>query len=84
MATITLGFSELWKGACATGKRKFNVDVNGMNMLTDYDVGEAGGGCFSASFQTQTFQATTDGEFIIDFNRGVIQNPLTNIIDIQV
>lgn len=83
-ASITLGWAELWSGACASGKRKFDVVVNGVAFVTDYDVGATAGGCYSAIFETQPFQANPDGTFVLEFNKGSTQNPLINIIDIQV
>jgi hypothetical protein len=83
-ASVTLGWAELWFGACATDKRKFNVEVNGAAMVTEYDVGNTAGGCYSAVFETQSFQASAAGEFAIAFSKGSKNNPLINIIDIQV
>lgn len=82
-ASITLGWAELWSGACASGKRQFDVTVNGVSFVTDFDVSGTAGGCYSAVFETQTFQANPDGTFVLDFTKGSIQNPLVNIINIQ-
>lgn len=83
-AEITLGWAELWGGACASGKRKFDVAVNGLPFVTDFDVGDSAGGCYSAVFETATFQADAGGSFALSFTKGSIQNPLINMIDIQV
>ena len=83
-ADITLGWAELWGGACASGKRQFDVDVNGVSFVTDFDVGDTAGGCYSAVFETGTFTADSSGTFSLSFTKGSIQNPLINMIDIQV
>lgn len=83
-ADITLGWAELWKGACPSGKRKFDVTVNGAVFVTDMDVGDTAGGCYNAVMDTKSFEADSSGTFTLSFSKGSIQNPLINVIDIQV
>jgi beta-glucanase (GH16 family) len=66
--TIRLHFAELyWTGR---GQRIFNVNVNGVPKLTNFDILAAAGAPFTANVQQFTAQADAQGRFVIEF-RGV-------------
>ncbi len=70
----------LYDGACGEGTRVFNVDINGTQVLTDYDMSKEVG-CLTA--QVKRFVvATTDGKITITFKVGSVQNPKINAIEI--
>jgi hypothetical protein len=70
----------LWDGACGEGTRVFNVDINGTQVLTDYDMSKEVG-CLTA--QVKRFVVnSTDGKINITFKVGAIQNPKINAIEI--
>jgi hypothetical protein len=70
----------LYDGACGEGTRVFNVDINGTQVLTDYDMSKEVG-CLTA--QVKRFVVTTtDGKIVITFKVGAVQNPKINAIEI--
>ncbi|MCD6023385.1 MAG: Kelch repeat-containing protein [Fibrobacteria bacterium] len=70
----------LWDGACGEGTRVFNVDINGTQVLTDYDMSKEVG-CLTA--QVKRFVVTSaDGKITITFKVGAVQNPKINAIEI--
>jgi poly(3-hydroxybutyrate) depolymerase len=77
--TVKLGFAETF--LTAAGKRRFNVSINGTNVLTEFDIFAAAGGMNTAT--VQSFPVTvSDGKITITFDPGSAQNPKINNIEI--
>lgn len=72
--TVTLFFQEsFWSAA---GQRRFNVAVNGVTVLTAFDIFAAAGGANRAIARTFTTTADANGQVIIQFSRaGGPDNP---------
>jgi hypothetical protein len=79
--TVTLYFVENY--VTGTGKREFNVLINGTQVLTNYDVYAAAGGQFKAVEKSFTTTANSSGQLVIQFSPGAIQNPMVSGIAIQ-
>jgi hypothetical protein len=93
--TIRLHFAENYlSDASEPGARKFNVDINGTRMLTNFDVwntafqaqGSPGGGtgkffAVEKDFTGQTADAS--GNYTITFSQGTANNPMISGIEIQ-
>jgi hypothetical protein len=70
----------LYSGACGEGTRVFDVTINGTKVLTDYDMSKEVG-CLTA--QVKRFVVVTnDGRINITFNKGAVENPKINAIEI--
>jgi hypothetical protein len=63
--TVRLHFAELYW--TATGKRKFNVTINGTTVLSNYDVYSATGARYKAIVREFTATANTSGRIVIAF-----------------
>ena len=68
--TVRLHFAELYW--TATGKRKFNVAINGTTVLSNYDIYSATGASYKAVVRELTATANTSGQIVIK---------LTNVTD---
>lgn len=68
---VRLFFAETWSGAFAAGVRVFDVEIEGLNVLNDYDV-FADVGANTAVMKS--FLVSSDANLDIDFLR-VAQNP---------
>jgi hypothetical protein len=79
--TVTLYFVENY--VTGTGKREFNVLINGTQVLTNYDVYAAAGGQFKAVEKSFTTTANSSGQIVIQFSPGAVQNPMVSGIAIQ-
>jgi fibronectin type 3 domain-containing protein len=80
--TVRLHFCELtWTAA---GQRKFNVAINGTNVLTNYDVFASAGAQNKAVAQQFNATANGSGQIVIAFSQGspVIDNPDISGIEI--
>jgi len=78
--TVVLKFAEIQYGA--TGKRLFNVSINGAQVLTNFDIAAAAGAANTAV--DLSFPATTSGGAItIQFSSGAAGVPLINGIAIR-
>src|SRR5262249_20313546 len=78
--TVRLHFAELtWTAA---GQRKFNVALNGTNVLTAFDVFAAAGGTNKAITQQFTATANASGQVTIAFTQGGADNPMVSGIEI--
>ena len=77
--TVRLHFSELYWSA--TGKRRFNVVINGITELSNYDIFAETGAQYKAVVKEFTATANTMGKIIISFNT-VIDNATLEGIDI--
>jgi rhamnogalacturonyl hydrolase YesR len=65
----------------ATGKREFNVSINGKQVLTQFDIYATAGGQNVANIQQFTEPANSSGQFVIKFTT-VVNNSLVNGIEI--
>ena len=68
--TVRLHFAELYW--TASGKRKFNVAINGTTVLSSYDIYAATGARYKAVVKEFTAKANTSGQIVIS---------LTNVTD---
>ena len=78
---VKLHFAEVYFSAA--GQRKFNVDINGSRKLTNFDIFAAAGAKNRAI--VKTFDATTksNGEIVIDFSAGSVDQPKISGITIE-
>jgi len=75
-----LHFAELtWTAA---GQRKFNVAINGTNVLTGFDIFAAAGGRNRAITEQFTATANASGQIIIGFSQGGADNPEVSGIEV--
>jgi len=83
---VILHFAELYFGAPGkvaggTGKRKFNVSIEGVTKLTNYDIYAKTGGAVRAV--KETFPVTvTDGKMSINFTSGTANQPIVSAIEV--
>jgi hypothetical protein len=81
---VTLHFAETYFGSRTTGgvgSRKFNVFVENVKRLSDYDVFAKAGGAMRAV--KETIQVTvTDGVLNLYFAKGLADNPLVSAIEV--
>ncbi|RDC66045.1 malectin domain-containing carbohydrate-binding protein [Adhaeribacter pallidiroseus] len=76
---VVLHFAEVY--FTASGKRMFNVDIEGVRKLTNYDIFVKAGGARKAV--RETFQVTvTDGVLNLDFTSGKVNLPELAAIEI--
>lgn len=68
--------------ASAAGQRKFNVVINGTQVLTAFDILAAAGGRNRAVSEQFTATANASGRIIIGFSQGGADNPEVNGIEI--
>ena len=61
--TVRLHFAELYQ--TATGKRVFNVTINGTTMLSNFDIYSAAGGQYKAVVREFTTTANASGQIVI-------------------
>jgi glucan endo-1,3-alpha-glucosidase len=77
---VRLHFAELtWTAA---GQRKFNVAINGTNVLTAFDILAAAGGRDRAITEQFTATANSSGQIIIGFSQGGADNPEVSGIEV--
>ena len=62
---VRLHFAELYW--TATGKRKFNVAINGTTVLSSYDIYAATGARYKAIVREFTTTANSSGQIVINF-----------------
>ena len=77
--TVRLHFAELYQ--TATGKRTFNVLINGTTVLSNYDIYSATGARYKAVVREFTTTANTSGQIVINLNT-VIDNATISGIEI--
>lgn len=63
--TVRLHFAELYW--TATGKRKFNVAINGTTVLSNFDIYAAAGARYKALVREFTTTASSSGQIVIGF-----------------
>jgi hypothetical protein len=64
------------------GARKFNVSINGTQVLTNFDIFAAAGGENIANIQQFTENANSTGQYVITFT-SVTNNALISGIEID-
>lgn len=70
---VRLHFAELsFTGA---GQRLFNVAINGVSTLSNFDVFAAAGGQYRAVVKEFTVAANSSGQIVIAFTKGTADNP---------
>jgi hypothetical protein len=79
---VRLHFAEISPFVSAVGDRQFNVALNGVQVLTNFDVMAASGGKFRAV--TRQFNATTDGagKMALQFSKGAAFEPTCSGIEL--
>ena len=79
--TVTLYFEEhFWS---ASGKRQFNVGINGTQVLTNFDIFAAAGAQFNAISRTFAVNADASGRVAIAFSAGAADSPMINGISVN-
>jgi hypothetical protein len=78
---VRLHFAETYEGITAPGQRVFSVAVNGVPMLTDFDILSEAAGPYRPLVKTLYDVEPTDGVVTIGFTPGV-QNPAINGIEV--
>jgi hypothetical protein len=63
--TVRLHFAELYQ--TATGKRVFNVAINGTTVLSNFDIYATAGGNYRAVLREFTATANSSGQIVINF-----------------
>jgi hypothetical protein len=64
--TVRLHFAELYQ--TASGKRVFNVAINGTTVLSNFDIYATAGGNYKAVLRELTATANSSGQIVIKFN----------------
>jgi fibronectin type 3 domain-containing protein len=77
--TVRLHFAEYFHSG--TGQRKFNVLINGTQVLTNFDILATAGAEFRANIQTFTAVANSSGQVVIAFTTGAADLPLISGIE---
>ena len=78
--TLRLHFAETYWSA--TGKRVFNVSINGTQVLTNFDIFATAGAKNKAVIEQFTENANSSGQYVITFTR-VTDNPLLSGLEVQ-
>jgi hypothetical protein len=76
---VRLYLANRWSGTATVGKRKFDVSIDGVLKLNDFDPVAAAGATNRGTMRA--FAVTSDGNVDIDFGR-VLENPLVQGIEI--
>ncbi|PSR55472.1 hypothetical protein AHMF7605_19150 [Adhaeribacter arboris] len=84
---VVLHFAEIWftgetgRGLAGTGRRMFNVDVEGSRKLTNYDIFARAGGALRPVLETIPV-TVTDGVLNINFTTGTANQPTISAIEV--
>jgi hypothetical protein len=79
--TVLLHFAENYYSA--TGKRVFNVAINGTTVLSSFDIYATAGAEYKAVEETFTATANSAGDIVIAFTKGTADQPLIDGIEIR-
>ncbi len=84
---VTLKFCETWFGIPANGgggalSRRFNVALEGTQVLTNFDIYAAAGNAASTAVDRVFNVTVTDGTLNINLTSGLSDNPLINAIQV--
>jgi hypothetical protein len=78
---VRLHFAELyWANA---GQREFNVAINGVSVLSNFDIVKTAGGRYIANIQQFTASANSSGQIVISLSKGSVDQPEISGIEIQ-
>ena len=80
--TVRLHFGEISPTVASAGDRRFNVSLNGIQALTDFDVLAAAGGKFRATTVDLKKRADGSGTLVIWFTRGSANEPKCSGIEV--
>jgi hypothetical protein len=78
---VRLYEASLYAAVCNSGGRRFNVLINGVQVLTDYDMFDDIGACLTAKILT-FYTVTATGTITVEFTIGSASNPKINAIEI--
>jgi len=78
---VRLHFAEVY--FTAAGKRKFNVNINGTRVLTNFDIFAAAGAKNKAVMRSFDATANANGEIVIAFAAGSVDQPKIDAIVID-
>jgi hypothetical protein len=81
---VILHFNETWFGyrtGGGVGSRRFNVDIEGVRKLTNYDIFAVAGGAMRAVKQTIRVNVA-DGTLNLFFSKGLADNPAVAAIEV--
>ena len=79
--TVRLHFAEIY--FTGPGQRKFNVSINGTQVLTEFDIVAAAGAANKAVVTSFTVVSDAGGQIAIQFQSGSVNNPKVNGIEIR-
>jgi hypothetical protein len=79
--TLRLHFAD--SSSTAVGQRKFNVSVNGTQMLTNFDIFATAGGKDKAVVEPLSVTANSQGQLVVAFSSGAASVPLVNGIEVD-
>lgn len=77
---VVLKFAEVSR--FAPGQREFNVAIDGIPVLTNFDIFAQAGGAYIALDKTFPVTVTT-GQIVVQFSNGAADAPMVNAIDIE-
>ncbi len=77
---VRLHFAETY--FTSTGQREFNVTVNGVQVLTNFDILAAAGAANTAVARTFTATANSNGQIVLGFNLGAVNYPKVDGIEV--
>ncbi len=80
--TVRLHFAEISPSVNSPGDRKFNLSVNGVQVLTEFDVLGVAGRKFRALTQAIKKTADTNGTLVVSFSRGSAGDPVCSGIQV--
>ena len=83
--TIRLHFAELYFGTGGlpgAGQRMFNVTMNGVAVLSNFDVFAAAGGANTAVTRDFSVTADPNGTITVALTNGAANNPILNAVEI--
>lgn len=78
--TIRLHFAEIY--FTSVGERRFNVSINGTQVLTNFDIIATAGAANKANIQTFSAVANASGQIVIGFTQGTLDNPKVSGIEV--
>lgn len=78
--TVRLHFAEIYYSA--VGRRRFNVSINGTQVLANFDILATAGAANRAVIRTFTTNANAGGQIVIQYTAGSADNPKSSGIEI--
>lgn len=77
---VRLHFAEIY--FTRAGMRRFNANINGTSVMTDFDIFAAAGGANKAVVKSFPATVGADGRIVIDFLRGAADQPTISAIEV--